>query len=102
MPEFKIKADPDSEVGLAVGAGFIAFEGVHDVARAVITKKRRFIINMKEDDMLWLVEALAKELPHVLRDEAVSRINDIATSTACKNCEFEPAEEGSEFCEICG
>lgn len=78
MPkQFKIEADPNQDIGVAVGQSFIAFDGVHDVAMSPITNKRRFIINLSPDDILWTIEALAKELPKVLHDEAVARIEAI-------------------------
>jgi len=80
MPKFQITADPEQEVGVAIGKSFIAFEGVHDVATSPITKKRRYIINLSADDILWTIEALAKELPEVLRDEAVARIEQLVKS----------------------
>ena len=75
--QVKITADPSQRVGMAVGQGFIAFDGIHDIATATRTKKRRFIINLSHDDILWAIEALAKELPDVLHDEAVARIENL-------------------------
>ena len=80
MPNFKIYANPDQDVGVAIGQSFIAFEGVHDVATSPVTKKRRYIINLSPDDILWTIEALAKELPEVLHDEAVARIEQLASA----------------------
>lgn len=80
MPNFKIYANPDQDVGVAIGQSFIAFEGVHDVATSPITKKRRYIINLTPDDILWTIEALAKELPEVLHDEAVARIEQLTSA----------------------
>jgi len=80
MPNFKIYANPDQDVGVAIGQSFIAFEGVHDVATSPVTKKRRYIINLSPDDILWTIESLAKELPEVLHDEAVARIEQLASA----------------------
>lgn len=80
MPKFQITADPEQEVSVAIGQSFIAFEGVHDVATSPITKKRRYIINLSPDDILWTIEALAKELPEVLHDEAVARIESVSAA----------------------
>lgn len=74
MKKFQITADPNQDIGVSVGQSFIAFEGVHDVDTSPISKKRRFVINLTPDDILWTIEALAKELPEVLRDEAIARI----------------------------
>ena len=101
MPEFKILADPKQDVGVAIGQSFIAFEGCHDVMVSPITKKRRFVIGLTPDEILWMIEALAKELPEVLHDEAVARIENLASGKPCKCCEFEQAETDSEYCEIC-
>ena len=78
MKKYQITADPEAEVGVAIGQSFIAFECVHDVCVSPITKKRRYLINLSPDDMLWTIEALAKELPEVLRDEAIDRINELS------------------------
>ena len=102
MKKFQITADPNQDIGVSVGQSFIAFEGVHDVEKSPISKKRRFVINLTPDDILWTIEALAKELPEVLHDEAIAKIQSLSEVRACENCEFEPAEVGSRFCEICG
>jgi len=80
MPKFQITADPKLDVGVAIGQSFIAFDGVHDVAMSPITRKKRYIINLSPDDILWTIESLAKELPEVLRDEAIDRIEQIASA----------------------
>jgi hypothetical protein len=80
MPEFKITADPDQDVGIGIGQSFIAFEGVHDVATSPITKKRRYIVNLTPDDILWTIEALAKELPEVLHGEAIQSIERLTSA----------------------
>lgn len=77
--KFQIIANPDQDIGVSVGPSFIAFEGVHDVDKSPISKKRRFVINLTPDDILWTIEALAKELPKVLHDEAVARIEALET-----------------------
>ena len=102
MKKFQITVDPNQDIGVSVGQSFIAFEGVHDVCKSPISKKRRFVINLTPDDILWTIEALAKELPEVLRDKAVARIENLASQRACKCCEFEQCEPDSEYCEICG
>jgi len=80
MPKFQITADPEQDVGVAIGQSWIAFEGVHDVATSPITNTRRYIINLSPEDILWTIEALAKELPEVLRDEAVARIEQLTSA----------------------
>ena len=82
MKKFQITADPNQDIGVSVGQSFIAFEGVHDVGKSPISKKRRFIINLTPDDILWTIEALAKELPEVLHDEAIARIEALDITTA--------------------
>ena len=92
MKKFQITADPNQDIGVSVGQSFIAFEGVHDVGKSPVSKKRRFIINLTPDDILWTIEALAKELPEVLHDEAVARIEALGIETA----EIEEPEEPSK------
>lgn len=85
MAKFQIEADPKQNVGMAVGTSicrkvhYIAFEGVHDVAKG-LSGKRRFVLHVDEDDMLWMIESLAKELPQALRSDAVARIEKIAST----------------------
>lgn len=74
MPKFMIIADPKQNVALSVGSSFIAFDGVHDVAKTPITNRRKFIVNLKEDDILWLIEGLSNELSEDKRSEVLSLI----------------------------
>lgn len=74
MKKCQITVDPNQDIGVSVGQSFIAFEGVHDVGESPVSKKQRFIINLTPDDIIWTIEALAKELPEVLHDEAIARI----------------------------
>ena len=82
MKKFQITADPNQDIGVSVGQSFIAFEGVHDVEKSPISKKQRFVINLTPDDILWTIEALAKELPEVLHEEAIARIETLGIETA--------------------
>ena len=79
--KFQIIADPDQDIGVSIGQSFIAFEGVHDVDKSPMSEKRRFVINLTPDDILWTIEALAKELPKVLHDEAIARIELLKVET---------------------
>ena len=79
MKKCQITVDPNQDIGVSVVQSFIAFEGVHDVGKSPISNKRRFVINLTPDDILWTIEALAKELPEVLHDEAIARIEALGT-----------------------
>jgi hypothetical protein len=76
-PIHNICVDPEGDFGCAIGHGFIAFEGFHDVARTPLTGKIRAIVKMSEDDMVWMIEALAKELPEGLRIAACAAIENL-------------------------
>ena len=102
MPDYKVNVDPENEIGISVGQMFVAFDKFHDVDKSPITNDQRFVVNLDEDGILWLIESLAKELPEVLHYDAICKIQSLSESRVCENCEFEPAEVGSKFCEICG
>ena len=85
MPKFQITADPKQDVGMVVGSStcgsvhYLGVEGVHDISKG-LSGKRRFMVHLSEDDILWLIESLAKELPEVLHDEAVARIESVSAA----------------------
>jgi hypothetical protein len=76
-PIVNIAVDPEGDFGCAIGQGFIAFDGFHDVAVMPLTGKIRAIVKMSEDDMAWMIEALAKELPEGLRIAACAAIEHL-------------------------
>ena len=70
----RVDVDPENEIGISVGQLFIGFDKFHDFDASPLTGKTRFIVNLDQTTTLWLIEALAKELPEVLQDEAIDMI----------------------------